>query len=132
MAASRLDPGTAKYTVVDLETVTANAVRAALQQYALDATSPTKAPGKWTALAQLVYCWLHSWCNQPGNECTGTKTGQPCTHRYKDSRNAGQYDASKVFKHVGCTRNPRCISATDAAKAVRPFSIPNMPENAYK
>jgi hypothetical protein len=56
MAASCLDPAAAKYTVADLETVTVNAVRAVLQQYAIYSASPTKAPGKWTAQAQSVYC----------------------------------------------------------------------------
>jgi hypothetical protein len=77
------------------------------------------------------HCNFHGPCAHSGNECTAIVDGQPCTHRTRDSRYT-VYDASRVYGHVGCTHNPRCISAADARTAVGPNSFPTMPGNNFK
>jgi hypothetical protein len=134
MAASRLDTAAATYKVADLEALTVKAVRVALQQYELKLAPPTKPASRnpRTAMATKYYCWLHSLCDHPGDECTAMRDGLPCSHSTRDSRYNGNYDKSRVFAHVGCTHNPRCISADDAATAAQPSSFPNMPGNVFK
>jgi hypothetical protein len=132
MAANRISPA-ATYTAADLEEITVRAVRAALDQHARAAVPPPPQTGRnaRTVSGRKQHCNFHGPCAHSGNECTAIVDGQPCTHRTRDSRYT-VYDASRVYGHVGCTHNPRCISAADARTAVGPNSFPTMPGNNFK
>jgi len=83
------------------------------------------------------YCHKHGVCLHNGKDCDGIALGETChwikhdTRTVLDSHGVPAFDRSRVFGHVNCRHEPKCISVSNAKKATGPLSFPDTPGNAY-
>jgi len=83
------------------------------------------------------YCHKHGVCLHNGRDCDGIAFNETChwkkhdTRTVLDAHGVPDFDRSRVFGHVNCRHEPKCISVSNAKKATGPLSFPDTPGNAY-